>query len=140
VFNMVNALLLRVHQSGHLAELTPSRRALVKEALDYYKRIRRDIPQSLPFWPLGLPTPQDGWICLGLRAPGERNYLAVWRTLSADAEQAIPLPRWARRSASVRAGYPRKTDARWRWDAPAGTLTVGLPEPKSAVLLELHFD
>jgi alpha-galactosidase len=55
IFNMVNALLLRVHQSGHLAELSPRRRELVKEALDYYKRIRGDIPVALPFWPLGLP-------------------------------------------------------------------------------------
>ncbi|GJM74991.1 hypothetical protein HMSSN036_72070 [Paenibacillus macerans] len=68
VFNMVNALLLRVHQSGHLAELSPRRRELVKEALDYYKTIRKDIPEALPFWPLGLPKQQDEWISLGLAA------------------------------------------------------------------------
>lgn len=50
IFNMVNALLLRVHQSGHLAELEPHRRKLVKEALDYYKTIRSDIPHATPFW------------------------------------------------------------------------------------------
>lgn len=55
IFNMVNSLLLRVHQSGHLAELTPRRRALVKEALDYYKSIRACIPQAFAFWPLGMP-------------------------------------------------------------------------------------
>ena len=37
VFNMVNAMLLRIHQSGHLAELTQERRDLVKEALDITK-------------------------------------------------------------------------------------------------------
>ncbi len=41
VFNMVNAMLLRIHQSGHLAELTQERRDLVKEALDIYKTIRK---------------------------------------------------------------------------------------------------
>ena len=47
VFNMVNAILLRVHQSGHLAQISPERRALVKEGLDYYKTIRADLRLSL---------------------------------------------------------------------------------------------
>ena len=44
---MVNALLLRVHQSGHLAEITDVQKELVKEALDYYKTIRDDIKQHI---------------------------------------------------------------------------------------------
>lgn len=50
---MVNAMLLRIHQSGHLAELTQERRDLVKEALDIYKTIRKDIKNSVPIWPIG---------------------------------------------------------------------------------------
>ena len=34
IFNMVNALLLRIHQSGHLAEISPERFALVNEGFD----------------------------------------------------------------------------------------------------------
>ena len=49
VFNMVNAILLRVHQSGHLAQISPERRALVKEGLEYYKTIRADLREALPF-------------------------------------------------------------------------------------------
>ena len=31
IFNMVNAMMLRIHQSGHLAEISPEGYALVKE-------------------------------------------------------------------------------------------------------------
>ena len=37
IFNMVSAMLLRIHQSGHLAKLDAERKALVKQALDIYK-------------------------------------------------------------------------------------------------------
>ena len=43
VFNMVNAMLLRVHQSGHLAKLDDARKELVKEGLDLYKKIRSEM-------------------------------------------------------------------------------------------------
>lgn len=50
VFNMCNALMQRIHQSGHLAEIPEEDFTLVKEALDYYKTIRGDIKRALPFW------------------------------------------------------------------------------------------
>ncbi|MDI4650024.1 glycoside hydrolase family 36 protein [Cohnella hashimotonis] len=161
VFNMVNAMLLRVHQSGHVAELSPRRRALVKEALDYYKTMRADIASGLPFWPLGLPTQQDDWICFGIRAEG-RAYVAVWRIGGEDAEIALPLP-WlaaeAERGAGD-AGSAGKADAvggagpvRARiaypaahegsavaWDAEAGSLRVTLPRERTARLVELRLN
>ena len=75
---MINAMLLRVHQSGHLAELTQERRDLVKEALDIYKTIRKDIKKSVPIWPIGLSQFHDEWTCLGLQSEN-KIYLAVWR-------------------------------------------------------------
>ena len=53
IFNMVNALLLRIHQSGHLAEISPERFELVKEGIDCYKEIRSGIKDGVPFWPMG---------------------------------------------------------------------------------------
>ncbi|MDE8719107.1 alpha-galactosidase, partial [[Eubacterium] siraeum] len=78
VFNMVNAMTQRIHQSGHLANLSPERMARVKEALECYKSIRDDIKRSVPFWPLGLSHIGDEWVTLGLKA-GNKSYLAVWR-------------------------------------------------------------
>lgn len=68
----------RIHQSGHLANLSPERMSLVKEALECYKSIRDDIKRSVPFWPLGLSHIGDEWVTLGLKA-GNKAYLAVWR-------------------------------------------------------------
>ena len=39
VFNMINAMLLRIHQSGHLGNIDPERKALVKES---YQRLQED--------------------------------------------------------------------------------------------------
>ncbi|WP_410770478.1 glycoside hydrolase family 36 protein [Fontibacillus sp. BL9] len=143
VFNMVNALLLRVHQSGHLAELSPRRRELVKEALDYYKTIRHDIPEALPFWPLGLPTQQDEWISLGLRKDN-RVYLAVWRVRAAEAgranepaETTIQLDWLKGKPLQVRRAYPRDFAGDCLWNAEDGELKVVLPAEKTARLYEI---
>ena len=36
---MVSAMLLRIHQSGNLAELDPVRKSLVEEGIACYKRL-----------------------------------------------------------------------------------------------------
>ncbi|CAM3705572.1 glycoside hydrolase family 36 protein [Cohnella lubricantis] len=136
VFNMVNAMLLRVHQSGHVAELSPRRRALVKEALDYYKTIRSDIPQSLPFWPLGLPKAQDDWISFGLRY-GDHAYVAVWRIGGDDAVKELPLQQFAGMEIEARIAYPSEHDSQLAWDAASGRLKVTLSRAKTARLIEL---
>ena len=53
-FNMVNALLLRIHQSGHLGELSPERLALVTEGVRLHMSLVDELKNGLPFWPLGL--------------------------------------------------------------------------------------
>ncbi|MBB6634379.1 glycoside hydrolase family 36 protein [Cohnella thailandensis] len=137
VFNMVNALLLRVHQSGHVAELSPRRRALVKEALDYYKTIRDDIRVSLPFWPIGLPKSEDDWVSFGLRA-GDRLYVAVWRLGGDASEIALPLPKLAGKELSARITYPAENDSAIAWSRETGELKVTLPREKTARLIELQ--
>ncbi|RIX52492.1 alpha-galactosidase [Paenibacillus nanensis] len=140
IFNMVNALLLRVHQSGHLAELSPRRRELVKEALDYYKTIRGDIPEALPFWPLGLPTQQDDWISYGLYRD-DRIYLAVWRVSGDQAEMKLPLERVKGKRLSVRCAYPAQAHrCEWEWNEEAGILQVSLPAAKTARLFEIRVE
>ena len=63
IYNMINAMLLRIHQSGHLAELSSERRELIKEGIRIYKSIRQDIKDALPFWPLDLAENTDKWVC-----------------------------------------------------------------------------
>ncbi len=78
IYNMINAMLLRIHQSGHLAELPPERLALVKEGIACYKNIRQDIRRAVPFWPLDIADNEDLWVCGGLQVNG-KAYLAVWK-------------------------------------------------------------
>ncbi|AFH62765.1 glycoside hydrolase family 36 protein [Paenibacillus caseinilyticus] len=141
IFNMVNALLLRIHQSGHLAELSPRRRALVKEALDYYKTIRGDIRESLPFWPLGLPNHGDDWVSLGLRRD-DRLYIAVWRARGESPSIELPIAglRGSAGSVEVRCTYPSApaTGTEWTWDETNSSITVTLPEARTARLFEIR--
>ncbi len=78
IYNMVNAMLLRIHQSGHLAELSAERLDLVKEGIRIYKLIRGDIKNALPFWPLGLARNEHMWLCAGLKME-KKAYIAVWK-------------------------------------------------------------
>lgn len=139
-FTMVNALLGRVHLSGHLDLMSEPQRELVAEAVRVYKQsLRAAIARSVPFWPLGLPRWEDTWVALGLRAPGA-SHLAVWRRgQAADADSAVlPLPRLRGARVTPRVLYPRGTGAEADWDAEHGALTVVLPDPPSACVLRLE--
>ncbi|MGB4659189.1 MAG: glycoside hydrolase family 36 protein [Mobilitalea sp.] len=106
VFNMVNAMLLRIHQSGHLAELNDERKILVKEALDYYKSMRQDIRTALPIWPIGVSEFSDTWVSLGLCAKN-KIYLAVWRRNSETDTCILPLPQISGKKATIKCVYPK---------------------------------
>ncbi|BAL62660.1 alpha-galactosidase [Melissococcus plutonius DAT561] len=77
IYNMINSLLLRVHQSGYLNKLSDNRFKLVTEGLNVYKQIRQQILKSLPIWPTGLAKLDDSKYTFGLI--GDRQLLlAVW--------------------------------------------------------------
>ncbi|MCR5420454.1 MAG: alpha-galactosidase [Lachnospiraceae bacterium] len=78
IYNMINAMLLRIHQSGHLAELPDDRLSLVKEGIACYKNIRSDIKTAIPFLPLDIADNEDMWVCSGLKLK-DKAYLAVWK-------------------------------------------------------------
>lgn len=103
IFNMVNALLLRIHQSGHLAELSRERLALVKSGVELHLSIVDELKCSRPFWPMGLSRFGDPWLCLGLRC-GDHAYLAVWHTTEDTEHWQIPLPGYS----SARCVYPAR--------------------------------
>ena len=136
IFNMVNALLLRVHQSGHLAEITDVQKELVKEALDYYKTIRDDIKTAYPYWPLGTSHYDDNWSALALNA-GKKQYLSVWRRGGSDT-QTIPLPQLKGRNIKVRCAYPQNRPVSYLWNGEAGTLSVKLETAPCARTFEIE--
>ena len=88
--NMVNAMLGRIHLSGHIAGLSKEKLALVKSAIDCYKQYRDEIPQAIPFYPLGLPDSQDDWMCFAHKNKSGMR-LFVWRMDTEKSDIYIPL-------------------------------------------------
>lgn len=88
--NLVNAMLVRIHQSGHLVEISPEGFAMVAEGISVYKQIRDDIRTALPFYPTGMPHFSDEWFSFGLDC-GDTVYLAVWRMDGNRDSFEIPL-------------------------------------------------
>lgn len=129
-FNMVNAMLARVHQSGHLANLPPESLAQVREGIRVYRdTVRRHIPASQPFFPLGTPDFTDPVppVAVGLRN-AEARFVAVWR-LAGPATVALP---------GLGAGkwkllYPRGLGIRVRKGASG--LRVTFPAPHMGAVL-----
>ena len=139
IFNMINTLLLRVHQSGHLAELSAERFSLVKEALDYYKTIRVYIKTALPVWPLGLADNGDHWLCLGLQTP-DCIYLAVWRRGGEENSMVIPLGKFLPCDIDhdCRQTYPKKELTEYEYDRETDELTVVFPKDTMARFFEIR--
>lgn len=134
IFNMVNGILQRIHQSGRLDLIKPECLELVKEGLTFYKSIRSQIPNSLPFWPLGFPKTDDGWMCLGLEC-ADTKYLAVWRLNGSQDYCDIPLP--GQVGSKITCTYPRKQSYAYHFSDSNEILTVKFDQPYSARIFEI---
>ncbi|MFC5471163.1 glycoside hydrolase family 36 protein [Cohnella suwonensis] len=139
IMNMVNAMLLRIHQSGHLAEIDADRLELVKEAIKYYKKIRSHIAQGLPIWPQGLPNFESKWFSFGIR---DESFilLAVWRMDEFENTVSIPLTELKGVPAQITLAYPKNEATTWTWDSTEGLLKVSLPQARSARLFEITWN
>lgn len=137
IYNMINSMLLRIHQSGHLAELSPERKALVKEGIACYKRMRGDIGRGVPFWPVGTAKNTDKWVAAGIKTK-ERAYLAVWKRNAQEEEFTVPLVHALTENTgkklSVKCIYPQKYGADYRYDEEKNNLTVRFDKPVMARL------
>ena len=153
IYNMVNAMLFRIHQSGHLAELSQERLALVKEGIDCYKTICQDIRQALPFWPLDIADNEDLWVCGGLQLEN-KAYLAVWKRQMEGknndryqnagiscTEDSLSIPLgslpFAGKGLKVSCLYPEKEPVSFELDKDI--LTVHYDKPVMARLFEISF-
>ena len=80
-FNMVTAMLCRIHLSGELDKLNNKAMEQVVNAIAVYKKqIRKYLPQSTPFFLLGMPSFTDSVsaIAVGMKH-AEKKFIAVWR-------------------------------------------------------------
>jgi alpha-galactosidase len=134
-FNMVNAMLMRIHQSGHMAEISKTRKEIVKEGIDYYKTFRELIPKSLPIWPLGLPSYFDSWITAGLEVEN-KIFLAVWRLENENDNCLVPIHKLNGKNIDVKLGFPREAKCDFKWEKDSGVLIIEMPK-NSARILEI---
>lgn len=130
-FNMVNSMLLRIHQSGNLASLNADAAAQVKEGIRVYRQtIREHIPDSVPFYPLGMPDVTNAVkpIALGIKSP-RRSFMAVWRI---DGEAQVRIPGI---KAGVQLLYPSNLGISVAHEG--GGCTVTFPRQKMGCILAL---
>lgn len=153
IFNMVNSMLLRIHQSGHLVKMEGKRFDLIKAAIDYYKTIRGDIKTAVPFWPMGLGAYEDPWLSFGLKTE-DKLYVAVWRRGGDDDTCTLKLPCLKQKLGNICCAYPpadieqQCADSgeyhickiEYSWNEDACTLTVRLPETPMARLFEIRYN
>ena len=132
VVNMVNTLLQRIHLSGEIWGWTPEVMDRVKEAVAVYKEYRSEIPNGIPFYPLGIPQYTDDWLVSAYRY-SDCIRVAVWRLDSEKASLEIPLGKTVQ---SIRLLYP--SNSLCEASVTETGLTVSLPKPNSAVILELR--
>ena len=136
IFNCVSSSLCRIHQSGNTATLPESHKDIIREQYAFYKAIRRDLPKALPFWPLGLAAEGDDWMALGLDF-GSCRRIALWR-LGGEDTCYLPLPKLRGKALDVKLGFPKEDPlCHTQWDPDAGILTVSLPQPNMARILEI---
>ena len=132
VMNMINAMLVRIHQSGHLAEISEEGFAKVAQGIAVYKQIRGDIKRAVPFYPTGMPHFADDWFSFGLDC-GDTVYLAVWRMDGGADSFEIPLDGADIQSAECI--YPVDLTTRYAYDG--GVLRVIL-EKRTARLFRVR--
>lgn len=139
IFNMVNAMLLRIHQSGHILNMSETRVALISEGIACYKRIRNDIKESLPFWPLGFSHYMDPWSALGQRC-GDNSYVAIWRRTSDNCTKIIPVEHLKGKNVRLSQIYPGEPNYQieCKWNREEGSFTVRMPKEFSARLFRIE--
>ena len=128
-FNMVTAMLCRIHQSGRLDRITNDGAAEVKNGIRVYKDvIRKYIPRATPFYPLGMPdvTNRKRPVALGMLAPGWRA-AAVWRL---ECAETVELPVHA---PNARILYPERAGIEVL--SKNRSVMVRFPRPKMACIV-----
>lgn len=136
VFNMVNVLLGRVHQSGFLNNLPPASLARVKEGLRCYKAIRHELLHGLPVFPLGLIHLHSPWAAAGLLC-GETLYLSVWRKSAEEDTVVLSLPALQGRKSEAVCLYPENLPCSYHVDVRTGRFHVTLPKTNTARFFRL---
>ena len=128
-FNMVTAMMCRIHQSGRLDSLSAEVWKQVAEGIRVYKDVlRKNIPEALPVYPIGLSdvTNSTAPIALAMHSSAQ-TLLGVWR-IDGPATTNVP---WDHSDAKV--VYP--ADLGIKVTTAGGTLQIEFPRTRMACLI-----
>ena len=131
-FNMVSAMLCRIHQSGNISQLSTECFEMVRQGLAIYKSVLAPvIPKSVPFFPLGMPSLQDtiSPVAVGIRNTNQ-EFIAIWR-LAGNDEVYIPL----NKSKSINILYPKNLNINFTEEEKG--VRVKFPDKYMAIILEI---
>lgn len=134
IFNMINTMLFRIHQSGHLADLNDIRLQLVKEGITVYKEIRADIVVGDPAWYTGIPLIDDDWFSYSMET-GDTIYVAIWRTISAQDSFVVNFPYNVNKANQI---YPITEDNQSQYTLNGNSLSVNFKDNKMARLYKIE--
>lgn len=136
VFNMVNSMLLRIHQSGHLAYINEDSGALVAEGIKLYREIRKDIKTAVPFFPLGLSHFDDDYTALGLKNEDGSAYIALWRREGED-NVTLPLEMFKNENVTAQIIYPSFNENNISFNKRSGTLSAEMKDRYTARIIKI---
>lgn len=136
IMNMSSAMLQRIHLGGNLDLLTDDMFAAVQEGIQCYKKIRKEIPNGIPFWPTGFHSFDAGWLVFGLHLT-DKDLLTVCRREDEDTRINIPVKRRIR---EVRVIYPLSEPRAICTSDDNCSITVELDQMNSAVIVEAVYE
>ena len=106
VFNMVTAMTGYLYLSGRIDFCDDNNFALIKEATDFYKNIRKYISVSRPIYPLGMiGINEKKTAVLGLLSEN-KLLLAVWNITDDVKTVTVPLKKYIGNGIKVNSVYP----------------------------------
>ena len=129
VLNMVNSMLGRLHLSSDLTLLDKERFALVKEGVEYIKKLNTVKRFGKPFFPLGFTDFSRDTVSCGLKTDN-KIYLAVW-VLRGNEKAVVKIQ--GAKGANVAYPCGLKTE----FELKDETLTVNFEESNSARFFEI---
>ncbi len=137
IFNLVNGILLRPYISGQVWGLSPENLSLMKEGIDLYKKIRHEIRQGFPVFPLGFAAPGDPVLAYGIRDKN-RLYLALFGIETNEIDLSLKNILNSKAIASAQVIYPQKQDCRLSFTRDS--LSLKLPRTKTARLIQISLE
>ena len=137
VMNMCNAMLGRIHLASFINKLPERQLDLIKEGIEFYKKIKNFKKRALPIYPRGTSRFFDREVVGGL-IDGNRIILGVWNTSNKPCKIFIPLGKYHVKN--VKIGYPLSLNTNYSFDSENAVLAVEFPENYGGRIFDLEIE